>query len=72
MVMPNKPHQRPMVLSDPDIRPIPRSANDSDKLDERPSVANQSHERELPASKVSRGLLAADKPCKIDAEDFAI
>lgn len=46
-VMPDKPNQRPIVLSDPDIRPIARPANDSSKLDEGRSVGNQSYEREL-------------------------
>ena len=56
-------NQRPIVLCDPDIKPIPRSANDLDRLGDRPSVANQSHdERELLARDAPREML---RNCRI-------
>jgi hypothetical protein len=60
--MRNRSNQRPIVLCDPDIKTIPRSANDSDRLEDRPSIAHQSHdEQELLARDAPREVLATDE-----------
>ena len=61
MVMRNTSNQRLIVLCDPDIKPIPRSASDSDRLEDRPSIADQSHDEQK--------LLARDAPRKVLATD---
>jgi hypothetical protein len=60
--MRNTSNQRPIVLCDPDIKPIPGSASDADKLEDRPSIAHQSHdEQKLLAPEAPREVFATDE-----------